>query len=205
MAITGIEQNTQITQTQTKAGEHSTGELTLEQSNKMEFQRTILQASMNTTISAGDNSMALLLKSAIENINEALEPYMGENAIEKGVESGIDVSPEATADRIVSLTTAFFPAYQEQHPEMSQEDALNSFIDIIGGGIEQGFNEARDILGSLNVLEGSIAENIDKTFELVQQGLQKFIEQGLGIKAEPQTESMQTISSTASTELEVNG
>ena len=45
---------------------------------------------------------------------------------------------------------------------------------MIGGGIDQGFKEARDILNSLGVLEGEIADNIDKTYELVQTGLQDF-------------------------------
>ncbi|WP_292746763.1 DUF5610 domain-containing protein, partial [Methylophaga sp. UBA3191] len=40
----------------------------------------------------------------------------------------------------------------------------------------QGFKEARDILGGLKVLEGDIAGNIDKTYDLVQQGLQSFVE-----------------------------
>ena len=48
--------------------------------------------------------------------------------------------------------------------------------EVIGGGIDQWFKEARDILGGLKVLEGDIAGNIDKTYDLVQQGLQSFVE-----------------------------
>jgi hypothetical protein len=59
---------------------------------------------------------------------------------------------------------------------MDAEESLANFVDIIGGGIEQGFSEAKDILGNLNVLEGDISNNIDKTYELVQQGLQSFVD-----------------------------
>jgi len=116
--------------------------------------------------------MALLFKSAIEGINEVL----GENTIQNAYDSGLDVSPEATADRIVNLSTAFYPQYKEQHPELSEEDAATQFTDLISGGIEKGFAEARDILSSLNVLEGDIASNIDKTYDLVQEGLKTFLE-----------------------------
>ena len=56
------------------------------------------------------------------------------------------------------------------------EEALVKFTDIISGGIAQGFAEARDILDGLQVLEGDIASNIDKTYDLVQTGLAAFIE-----------------------------
>lgn len=47
-------------------------------------------------------------------------------------------------------------------------------MDTIKGGIEKGFKEARDILKGLKVLGGDIASNIDKTYELVQKGLDAF-------------------------------
>lgn len=45
---------------------------------------------------------------------------------------------------------------------------------MIRKGIEQGFAEARDILASLQVLEGNILEDVDRTYELVQEGLNNF-------------------------------
>ncbi len=141
---------------------------------KKESNAALLQASLDVSISSGNKSLSLLFKTAIEGINESLEATMGPNAIQKSYDSGIDVSPEATAERIVSMSTAFFSAYQEQHPEMGTEEALNAFVGIIGGGIDQGFSEAREILSGLQVLEGDIATNIDSTYTLVQTGLAKF-------------------------------
>lgn len=137
---------------------------------------SILKTSMEVSLSAGNNSMSLLFKTAIENLNQVLAPELGENAIQAAADSGMDFSPQATADRIVSMSTAFFGKYAENHPGKDLETALNDFTKLIGGGIEKGFTEAREILDGLKVLEGDIASNIDKTYELVQSGIKSFVE-----------------------------
>lgn len=142
--------------------------------SKQALNKAILTASMEVSISAGNNSMSLLFKSAIDHINEVLAPELGDNAIQNAYKSGLDVSPQATADRIVSMSTAFFSKYAQSNPDKDLETALKDFTALIGGGIDQGFAEARDILDGLQVLEGDIASNIDKTYELVQSGLKAF-------------------------------
>lgn len=47
-------------------------------------------------------------------------------------------------------------------------------MSVISGGIEQGFKDARDILENLSVLEGKVAADIDRTYDLVQEGLKHF-------------------------------
>ena len=128
------------------------------------------------SVSSGDKPLALLYKTVLEALKEYVEPVLGENAIEDAYESGLDVSPEATADRIVTQSTAFFSAFaaQDRNKGLSEEEQVDRFLEVIGGGIDQGFKEARDILDSLGVLEGDIASNIDKTYELVQSGLEAF-------------------------------
>lgn len=146
------------------------------ESVKNQLNKSILQANLEVSVSAGDNPMALLYKAAIEGINDVLQAEFGDNAIQNSYDAGLDVSPEATADRIVTMSTAFFSKYREQHPEMTDEEAAKAFVKVIGQGIDQGFTEARDVLDGLQVLEGDIAKNIDSTYELVQDGLQAFVE-----------------------------
>jgi hypothetical protein len=141
---------------------------------KKQLNAAILQSAVD--VSAGSKYLSLTFKTAIEGINDALKETLGDNAIQNAYDSGLDVSPEATAERIVSLSTAFFGSYQKQHPELSQEDALTKFTDLISGGINTGFGEARDILTALQVLEGDIASNIDLTYDLAQEKLSSFIE-----------------------------
>lgn len=143
---------------------------------KQQYNRSILESNLNVSLSAGNESMSLLFKAAIEEINIALEGELGENAIEEAYDSGLDVTPEATANRIISMSTAFFSGYKEQNPEMSETEAANKFSEIISGGIEKGFSQARGILDGLKVLEGDIADNIDATYDLVVRGLQAFLD-----------------------------
>jgi len=145
-------------------------------SQKKQLNAAIIESSLKFSNSIGDQPLSLVLKTALQGINEALEANGFDGRVEDAYESGVDFSPEATAERIVSFSTQFFGSYKEQHPEMNEEELLTSFVDIIGGGIEQGFGEAKDILEGLKVLDGDIAINVDKTYELVQEGLQSFVD-----------------------------
>lgn len=155
----------------------------LEQANDMSIHKQ-LKAEMNVaimesakaTIGAKDNSLTLLFNAAIDKINEFLAPELGDNAIQKAHDSGLDVSPEATADRIVSLSTLSFQAYKSNHQGEHEADVLNNYIDLISSGIEQGFAEAKTILDGLGVLDGDIASNIELTYALVHEKLASFKE-----------------------------
>jgi hypothetical protein len=146
------------------------------EASRQALNASILKASMEVSLSAGNNSMSLLFKTAIENLNQVLAPELGDNAIQVAADSGMDFGPQATADRIVSMSTAFFGKYAEKHPEKDLQTALNDFTKLIGGGIDKGFAEARQVLDGLKVLEGDIASNIDKTYEFVQSGLKSFVD-----------------------------
>ena len=132
----------------------------------------ILQSSMAVSIRAGDESQALLFRTAIEGINEALAPTLGPDAIQNAM--GQDNSAEATAGRIVSMSTAFFDAYAARRPDDDPETVLREFMDVIRGGFEKGFGEARDILSGLGVFNGAVEADVTKTRELVLQGYDRF-------------------------------
>jgi len=59
---------------------------------------------------------------------------------------------------------------------MDEQEALTKYIDVVSGGVDTGFTEAKEVLSGLNVLEGDIASNIEKTYDLVQQGFSDFVE-----------------------------
>ncbi|MPY23466.1 hypothetical protein FM037_22635 [Shewanella psychropiezotolerans] len=134
----------------------------------------IISAQQEVNLSSSDEPMILLYRAAIEAINEELAPTMGENALQTAYANGIDTSPEATAERIVSFATQFFSLHQGQNANMGFDEQLDSFMEIIGGAIDKGFGEAREILKGLQVLEGDIADGVDQTYSLVQEGLQEF-------------------------------
>lgn len=138
----------------------------------------ILQASAEVSLKAGDQSQALLFRSAIERINELLSPTLGADAIQ--AKMGDDNSPEATAERILSLSTGFFDAYAAQHPDDAPDQVAKDFVELIRGGFEKGFNEAKDILQGLKVFGGDIESGIMKTYELVSKGYDEFLASKLG-------------------------
>ena len=165
-----------------KQAEGSTGQMSVNDRSKLQLNAAILQASMNVSISSQSDPLALVYKSAITSINEALQADFGDDAVQKAASQ--DNSAEATANRIVSLSTGFFEAFKKQNPGMDNDAALEKFMGTIQGGMEKGFSEARDILKGLNVLQGDIAGNIDKTYELVQIGYGDFVAAHSSKKAE---------------------
>ncbi len=132
----------------------------------------ILQASLEVSIGAKNEPLALLYKSAIDGLNEVLKADLGENAIQNAMSQ--DNSSEGTAGRIVSLSTGFFEAYKTQHTGEDPETVLQNFMSTIRSGFEKGYQEAVDILEGLQVFEGNIATDIQKTYDLVLQGYADF-------------------------------
>ena len=137
--------------------------------------RQILQASMDVSIKSADTSLALLYRTAIDRINLELEPELGPNTI--GSAPTDQFTPEATAGRILSLSTGFYDAYAAQHTDQDTETVARNFVDLIRGGFERGFGEARDILSGLNVLgaDSPIEQGINQTYALVMKGYDDFL------------------------------
>lgn len=146
------------------------------QLNKQKLNATIMENQLKLSTGDDDNSMRLLYKTALEGINSELEAEFGPNAAEKIKNSGVDTSPQATADRIVGFATAFYQKYSEQNPDMPEEERLDKFLALVGGGVDKGFEDARGILDGLGVLEGKVSDDIDSTYSLIQEGFAKFRE-----------------------------
>lgn len=168
----------------TKASEQLTGKDRAEQARQAQ-NTAILRANEQVSLRSNNDSLSLLYKTALEGINAELEPVLGENAAQKIYDSGIDTSPEATAERIVAFATGFYSRYKELNPGKSEEETLDSFLKVIGGGIEKGFTDAKDILKGLKVYEGEVEGGVNKTYDLVMQGLSSFREKMLELATTP--------------------
>jgi hypothetical protein len=134
----------------------------------------ILQASFSVSISAGEQSQTLLFRSSVDNINKALESELGANALQNPA-APQDYSPEATAGRILSFSTAFYDNYAQQRPGEDSEKLARDFVDLVRGGFEKGFNEAKDVLQGLQAFGGDAAAGVTRTYELVNQGYDQFL------------------------------
>jgi hypothetical protein len=153
---------------------------------KQQLNVQILEDSAKVSLTAGNNEQALLFRSAIERINEILAPELGRpDAIQGAASSGQDFSPGATADRIVTLSTAFFDNYAKQHPGEDPEQTARNFVELIRGGFEKGFNEARDILEGLKVFQGDVKSSVLETYDLVHKGYDNFLANKLADLVDP--------------------
>lgn len=158
---------------------------------KAQLNASIVEASLTVSLKSGNDPMSVVFKTALTGINEALEADFGKDAIQNA--SSQDNSPEATANRIVSLSTGFYEAYKRQNPGQDDETSLNNFMDTIKKGVEQGFKEARSILEGFKVLSGDLSSNIDKTYDLIQKGFADFV---AAQKAPPPAESAASATAT---------
>lgn len=82
---------------------------------------------------------------------------------------------EHTANTILRYSLGFFSRYSDQYPDMEKPDIATKFIDIIRGGFEDGYGKAVNILSAMNVFEGNVKTDIEKTYALVMNGYDEFL------------------------------
>lgn len=116
-----------------------------------------------------DESMAALFEKAAED-----NPEMATAGPAAFFDSSTDVTPEATADRIVGFALGMKGIFSRQNSELSQEELMAGFEAEIRRGIGDGFGNARGILGGLDLFSGQVEENVDATWDLVQQKLEEY-------------------------------
>ena len=151
----------------------------------------LLQAMFGKASTRDSNAQKINYQEVVSQLEEVLRKELGDEnfSLEKlaaktsGVEGQEDYwSPEKTADRIVTGATSYFEAFRKQHPDLSEEEALNKFMDIITPAIEKGFHEARTLLEGFEVFKGEVKANAERTLELVYEKLDLFRERLLGSK-----------------------
>jgi len=75
-------------------------------------------------------------------------------------------SPENTSQRIVDFASGFFASYKNRHPEISPEEAAESYGELVRNAVDDGFREALALLGTL---PGSILDTVMETYDLVMR------------------------------------
>ncbi len=146
-------------------------------SAQFSLKASIVETSVNVSFSVRDQPLGLIYRSAIEKLNEHLEPELGPEPVQAAAAADMDFSPGAVAERIVSFASGFFGAYAENHAGEKTEEQLSGFMSLIRDAIDQGFKEASDILDGLGVLQGEIKDNADRTYDLIQEQLSAFEQQ----------------------------
>ncbi|MDF0604157.1 DUF5610 domain-containing protein [Neisseriaceae bacterium TC5R-5] len=170
-----------------------------------------LVQSLDVSLDSGQKGLSLVYRKAIDSINQILAQSLapGQNAAGSDASTGAvqggqqatpnilqqklseDNSPEATAQRILSGALGFFGAYAKQNPNDDPQKQASDFVDLVRGGFEKGFAEASGILKDLKVLNGSVAEDVQKTYDLVSKGFDNFLaSQAKASNSSPPTSSL---------------
>ena len=130
-----------------------------------------INLSSNLTISDANK---ILKDQLADRINSAFREAGVEIDIREVERQNQDTSPEATARRIVDFATGFLGVYSENHAKNGQTEQLDGFMSLIRDAIDKGFADARDILNGIADISGPVSDNIDKTYDLTQKGLDDF-------------------------------
>lgn len=117
---------------------------------------------------SGEYSLEVLAYSSTRSVGQAV----GETEMPPVTDLMEYFSPENTAQRIFEFATNFYDLYVQQNGGEYDQETLEDFVSLIRGAIDQGFDEAQQILG---ILPDSIQEGIDKTHSLVMQLLDSFL------------------------------
>ncbi|MCU7939947.1 MAG: DUF5610 domain-containing protein [gamma proteobacterium symbiont of Bathyaustriella thionipta] len=116
-----------------------------------------------------DVSIAILTPEKTQALlNREIADKLQERFKDEGIElkglNADDFTPEKVSDRILSFVSAHVLGE-------SDNEQQNELMAQAREGIEQGFAEAREILESLDVLNGQVKTDIDSTYDLIQKGL----------------------------------
>ncbi len=137
----------------------------------LEHVQTRIDSRMN--FNAKNNPTVLILQAAMEKINEMFSPYLGDSEVQRAADSRQDMSPEATAERILSFATQLIGRAENAQVDLPPDEqrSREQLFNNVQVGIERGFEQSRGILEGLQALNGGVKESVDDTYSRVQQGL----------------------------------
>lgn len=153
----------------------------------------VTQDTADAAIDDLSKSLSIKAQKIVDKLNELLK-----SKLPNGIESlsPEEVTPEATAERIVTGAVSLFEAYARQNPNLDPEQLLKNFMSEVRKGVDSGYSDAYGTLESLGAFEfNGVKEGIEKTKGLIEEKLQAFEKQkrqDLGL--DPATDSTQVSS-----------
>lgn len=134
--------------------------------------KSLLVDAVNVNIRVdGGFANRVLNDSLNDKLNAMFQEAGMDTTVDSLLQSGVDFSPEATANRIVEFATGFFGQYQANNEGTGEGEQVEGFVAMIKGAVEEGFAGAQEMLEGLGEIDPDVQGGIDKTFDLVMKGI----------------------------------
>jgi hypothetical protein len=122
---------------------------------------------------SSENSLNVVLERSYAQLRAIVGQARDDLNVPQGV--SLDLSAEATANRIADFALGAFERFLANHEELGENEARQVFVDLVGGAINQGIEEAREILGTFDALTPEVGAKIDTVSGIIQQRLDSFL------------------------------
>lgn len=163
------------------------------QIQQLESQKSLLENMFAKGQKGDAKAMQIFYQEAASAIEGFLKKEFGDDfSLEalrektSGIEGQEDYwSSENTADRIVTFATSYFETFKKQNPKLSDEEAMDKYMNLISPALEKGMGEAVDILRGFGAYNGHIKDTAEETQRLVFEKLEAFRANRLGLNEEP--------------------
>lgn len=116
-----------------------------------------------------DGGLGFLRSRLEEKLRERFAPDQG--ATRPADIEGADLSPAATADRIVGFALNLRAAFQRRNEGLEPEELLARFEHEVRRGISEGFAHAEDVLGGLGRLDDGQRQTMASIWDMIQTRL----------------------------------
>ena len=134
--------------------------------------KSLLVDAVNVNIRVDEGFANQVLNDSLNDKLNAMFKEAGmDTTVDSLLKSGLDFSPEATANRIIELATSFFGQYQANNEGTEEGEQIEGFVEMIKGAVEQGFAGAQEMLEGLGEIDSDVQGGIDKTFDLAVEGI----------------------------------
>ena len=152
--------------------------------------KSLLQTMFSQGKEGDSKAMRIFYQEAASAIEGVLKKEFGDEdfslqkLIDKtsGIEGQEDYwSSEKTADRIMVGATSYFETFKKQNPRLSDEEAVEKYMNLITPALEKGMGEAVNILQGFGAFEGHVKDTVQETQRLVFEKLDAFRDRMLGI------------------------
>lgn len=129
-------------------------------------------AQQQADIQVAEQPLSLLARTLTEGLNASLQASLGEQATVLAFDE--EPGAELFVSQFKASLSALFERYSLARPEPPPATTFGEFMDLVRAGLEQGFAEAREVLGGLSVSAEESTADLDQVEGLINGVLAAF-------------------------------